>query len=388
MIQVDGIDNIINLLYQVDYRWVLAGVVCLLIHWACEAINLHIPLKKMYPNQNIKNSIKVSMIGLLFNNITPFASGGQPMQAYELTKTGKRVSDSLSAMAIKFIITQIALVVTTIVVIFFEFDFFKNLMQNYLWVAIVGFLINILAIVIVILVGIKKSIISSITTPIIKFLGKIHILKHPIEILEKLPQDKYELLSSKNKKCYCRLHSQWNLKGTKTEAYYDMNTDFTLGICLDIFVLDNIPNDGLRKKIFSIKQTLIRKLIWSYEITNSEAYISKNKERMGKILKIIFKIFRINFTKIKKINNNFIEKYRNENCENVCNLSTTYELVSIPKNIFCPPKKVKFEDVEVNIPKDYDKYLKIIYGDNYMEIPPKEDRYNHIYNTVDFGPYE
>ena len=33
MIQVDGIDNIINLLYQVDYRWVLAGVVCLLIHW-------------------------------------------------------------------------------------------------------------------------------------------------------------------------------------------------------------------------------------------------------------------------------------------------------------------------------------------------------------------
>ena len=34
--------------------------------------------------------------------------------------------------------------------------------------------------------GIKKSIISSITTPIIKFLGKIHILKHPIEILEKL----------------------------------------------------------------------------------------------------------------------------------------------------------------------------------------------------------
>ena len=54
------------------------------------------------------------------------------------------------------------------------------------------------------------------------------------------------------------------------EAYYDMNTDFTLGICLDIFVLDNIPNDGLRKKIFSIKQTLIRKLIWSYEITKNE----------------------------------------------------------------------------------------------------------------------
>lgn len=39
-----------------------------------------------------------------------------------------------------------------------------------------------------------------------------------IEILEKLPQDKYELLSSKNKKCYCRLHSQWNLKRNKNRS--------------------------------------------------------------------------------------------------------------------------------------------------------------------------
>lgn len=186
MIQVDGIDNIIDLLHQVDYRWVLAGGGCLLIQWICEAITLHIPLKRMYSEQKLTNSIKVSMIGLLFNNITPFASGGQPMQAYELTKTGKRVSDSLSAMAIKFIITQTALVLSTLLVILFEFNFFKDLMQNYLWIAIVGFLVNILAIIVVLLVGIKKNIISTITTPIIKFLGKIHILKHPTVILGKL----------------------------------------------------------------------------------------------------------------------------------------------------------------------------------------------------------
>ena len=77
------------------------------------------------------------MIGQLFNNITPFSTGGQPMQAYELTKTGKRVSDSLSAMAMKFIITQTALVVSTIIVVCFEFSFFANLMQDYVWIAIV-----------------------------------------------------------------------------------------------------------------------------------------------------------------------------------------------------------------------------------------------------------
>lgn len=186
MVNVDGVQNILQILQQVDYKWVTIGLICLVIHWICEASNLHIPLKKMYPKQRFGNSFKVSMIGQLFNNITPFSTGGQPMQAYELTKTGKRVSDSLSIMAIKFIVTQTALVVSTIVVVLFEFQFFAGLMNQYIWIAIVGFVVNILAIIVVILAGVKKEIITFFTTPFIKFLGKIHIFKNPEDIIQKL----------------------------------------------------------------------------------------------------------------------------------------------------------------------------------------------------------
>lgn len=184
MINVDGIDNIINLLHQVNYNWVIAGLICLIIYWICEAITLHVPLKRMYKSQNFGNSVKVSMIGQLFNNITPFSSGGQPMQAYELTKTGKRVSDSLSVLMLKFIVTQIALVVTTVIIIFAEFDFFKMLMHDYLWVAILGFGVNIVAIIVAIIAGINKKLITSIVNPIIKLLGKIHIFKQPDKVID------------------------------------------------------------------------------------------------------------------------------------------------------------------------------------------------------------
>lgn len=186
MIQVDGIDNILYVLKNVDYRWVIVGLLFLLVHWICEALTLHIPLKRMYKNQTFKNSFKVSMIGQLFNNVTPFSSGGQPMQAYELTKTGKKVSNSLSVFAIKFIITQAALVITTLIVVAFEFDFFANLLQNYVWIAVLGFSVNILAIILVFIAGIKKRAITIITTPIIKLLGKVHIFKHPDEVIDKL----------------------------------------------------------------------------------------------------------------------------------------------------------------------------------------------------------
>ncbi len=184
MINVDGIDNIINLLHQVNYNWVIAGLICLIIYWICEAITLHVPLKRMYKNQTFGNSVKVSMIGQLFNNITPFSSGGQPMQAYELTKTGKRVSDSLSVLMLKFIVTQIALVATTVIIVFAEFDFFKMLMHDYLWVAILGFGVNIVAIIVAIIAGINKKLITSIVNPIIKLLGKIHVFKQPDKVID------------------------------------------------------------------------------------------------------------------------------------------------------------------------------------------------------------
>ena len=59
--------------------------------------------------------------------------------------------------------------------------------------------------------------------------------------------------------------------------------------------------------------------------------------------------------------------------------------VELPKDIFENPIKVKFEDIEVNVPSDCDNYLKIIFGD-YMELPPENERIVHNME-IDFGPY-
>lgn len=46
-----------------------------------------------------------------------------------------------------------------------------------------------------------------------------------------------------------------------------------------------------------------------------------------------------------------------------------------------------FEDVEVHCPNNLDSILTQIYGD-YMKLPPESERYNHITQKIDFGPYE
>ena len=49
-----------------------------------------------------------------------------------------------------------------------------------------------------------------------------------------------------------------------------------------------------------------------------------------------------------------------------------------------PLVKMPFEDMEVYMPKEYDRYLTRLFGD-YMTMPPKEKRVNHCPDVLDFG---
>ena len=56
----------------------------------------------------------------------------------------------------------------------------------------------------------------------------------------------------------------------------------------------------------------------------------------------------------------------------------------MPKSVYYPPKKMKFEDMELYVPRDTDTYLRNQYGD-YWTIPPVEDREKHY--SVEFSLY-
>ena len=170
--------NIIGeILGSADYKWVLFGVICLLLMWFAETINMHIPLKRLYPTQKLSNSIKITMIGQLFNNLTPFSTGGQVMQVYEMRKSGKRTSDTLSILSMKFLVQQITMMAFTIVVLCTQFKHFQDLFSQYLVIGIIGVSINILLLVFLVAAGTNKEVIMKIARPIIRGISKIRIGK-------------------------------------------------------------------------------------------------------------------------------------------------------------------------------------------------------------------
>ena len=201
-----------------------------------------------------------------------------------------------------------------------------------------------------------------------------------LNVMDKINSEKYEIFTMENTKNYYKLLAKISLKGTRTYDFWHNNADFEMGLCIDIFILDDIPLNNFQKSIFLKRRAFHRKLADILEITNSDMYISRNKEIIGRILKRFFDIFHINQKFL--INQNKRLRKEKKGAIECCDLA--YNFI-FPKDIFENPIKVKFENIEVNIPNDWDGYLKEVYGD-YMELPPENERIIHV-GEIDFGKY-
>ncbi|MCQ2970032.1 MAG: LicD family protein [archaeon] len=199
--------------------------------------------------------------------------------------------------------------------------------------------------------------------------------------------DKYELLSNETEKDYFHLLSKLMLKNTKFEEDWVNQVDFHIGINMDIFVLDDLANGKFKRNYQLKKSFLYNKLLIMSKIKLNDLPFSTKV--ITHACYHILNLFGIKPSKINKRCLNFLNKYKNPDAEFVFDISANADEYPqiFRRDDFKSIIKVKFEDIEVNVPVNYDHILKSLYGD-YMSLPPKEDRYNHITETLDFGPYE
>lgn len=206
------------------------------------------------------------------------------------------------------------------------------------------------------------------------------------EIFMNNSHDKIKLLSIETEEDYFHLLAKLMLKDTLFEENWVSQVDFNIGINIDIFVLDDLSNNDLKRNYQLKKAFLYNKLLIMSRIKLDDLpFVTKLITHSG------YYILNLLGIKPKWINKrclNFLRKYQDENAEFVFDISATAEEYPqiFNKNKFKKIKKAKFEDIEVNVPSNYDEILRSLYGD-YMQLPPEEDRYNHITENLDFGPY-
>lgn len=180
MLHKDGVENILNILKTADYRWTF---VCLLLMFAeiiLDSLSLFIPLKKSGYSGKFFGVLKSDYICRFFSYITPFNSGGQPVQALYLSKKGIAMSRTLSILLIKYIIYQAALLTWAALLFAFNNRFFFSVFSGYLWLIILGISVSLIAALSMVIIGKRTPVVSRITTSLINRLSSLHIGKRSL----------------------------------------------------------------------------------------------------------------------------------------------------------------------------------------------------------------
>lgn len=174
----DDFNSIIHTLLTANLFFILLALLCQALGLLFDALAYKRVLDSYTPNYSVKKSLRMIIITKFFNGITPFSSGGQPMQIYMLKKEGFRFTKATNIIMQNFIIYQAALVTYGLIAmalniklnLFPDISLLKNLI-------LLGFFINTMVMVGLIVISFSKKFNYAVIGKTISILSKLHIIK-------------------------------------------------------------------------------------------------------------------------------------------------------------------------------------------------------------------
>lgn len=149
--------------------------------------------------------------------------------------------------------------------------------------------------------------------------------------------------------------------------------EYHSGLFIDIFPYDFCPQNKAKEKF----QQILSQFFMSISHDYPQEYNSSN--RIKKIIKQFnvkyLSCFKYKFYSVllKSLRWN---KYKN-GCYLKYGIETPWYKIKYSYNDIFPLKEIKFEDEFFFAPNNPNNYLKIIYGENYMQLPPVNERKVH-----------
>ena len=204
-----------------------------------------------------------------------------------------------------------------------------------------------------------------------------------LKVMENKSQDKYTVYDIRYNEQYFFQFGRLSLNGTYWAEYWDNQVDFKMGLHIDLFILDKVPNNKLKRFLYMRKCLYLCKLcsIASIKVEEGSGLV----KTVANILHTIFNNIGLTPKHYQKKLLKLFRKYQDKDCEYWADL-TMNEQQYFKMEDFKPAKNVKFEDIYAKIPNNQEATLGAIFGD-YMQLPPEEDRVAHILNEIDFGQY-
>lgn len=186
LVTTNGVGTLWYLINRLVPQWVFLAVFGVVATWLLEGFVLHLLCLHLYPEWSYGRSFAVGLIGLLYSALTPFSTGGQPMQIYSMHKMGMDTGKAGSIIAVKTITYQIVMVLYSLVAVAAKLRFFQTNVSNFSFVTIIGLVSNSVFIALVFLFMVSETMTDRMVTGAIRLLHRVKLVRHPKERYEKI----------------------------------------------------------------------------------------------------------------------------------------------------------------------------------------------------------
>ena len=191
----DNFNQVVNAFKSAEWGWFALTIGLAFGTYFFEGLILLVFCRLYTRQYKFHQGLATSLIGQFYCNVTPGASGGQPMQIYTLKSQGIQVSNAASIMVMSFILYQSSLIIFDVVALIVEWEHVLSITVDIpqwgwhlpMWpIIIVGFLLNLSVIFLLLLMSYSHKFHNFILHHVIGFLGKIRIIKDPDGVRESL----------------------------------------------------------------------------------------------------------------------------------------------------------------------------------------------------------
>lgn len=197
-------------------------------------------------------------------------------------------------------------------------------------------------------------------------------------IMPKVLPDRYFLQNYKSDPKVSAKWSKVRINGTTSMDRSLSKWDIHFGVCMDVFVISGISKNWFRKRLQIYARVLQHQLINKYYWRVTNRKVSLKLERLYKYMPERIRIFLLGM-----LENLCVVDVKNcDYCYNTYYQSM--EHIKIPSRYMNMKDRVQlqFEDDMFWVPKEYDGYLRLFYGD-YWTLPSEEERGGHGDIVVD-----
>jgi len=174
----DDFNAIVDALLKANLLVLFLAFLCQLIALMFEALAYKKVVDSYTDHYSYKSALKMQFITKFFNGITPFSTGGQPMQIYLLKKEGFRLTKATNIIMQNFILYQAALVTYGILALLvnWKWNLFKEvtLLKNLI---VLGFIMNTLVMLGLIIISFSSKFNHAMIDKVIALLAKLKIVK-------------------------------------------------------------------------------------------------------------------------------------------------------------------------------------------------------------------